>query len=371
MYTFSTNIISRKEWLSMQIIEKKIALIPVYGPTELLSKLVKSLHQNNFEIVIVDDGSPENSSHIFQLSAPYSTILKHSINQGKGAALKTGFNFIKSHYPANSVIVTMDGDGQHSIEDAIRLCEEAIKNPQCLILGSRNFNGNVPIRSRFGNIITRLVYGISTGIKIQDTQTGLRAFCANLIPFFMNIYGNRYEYEMNVLLECSHSNIPLKEVVIETIYIDDNSSSHFHAVRDSLRIYKNILKFAASSFTGFIIDYSLYTLFVILTSNLGWASSIAFSNISARLISSITNYSINKKLVFKNKDSVLKTSIKYFSLVIIIMCGNTVLLTYLVNNLGVNRFLGKIITEITFFSSSWLAQHYFIFNNKIKKQNRI
>lgn len=351
----------------MQTIKKKIALIPVYGPTELLNELVKRLYDNNFEIVIVDDGSPPNSSHIFQLSTPYSTILKHSVNQGKGAALKTGFDFIKSHYPTDSVIVTMDADGQHRIEDAILLCDEAIKNPQCLILGSRNFNGNVPARSRFGNAITRLVYRISTGTQIQDTQTGLRAFCANLIPFFMNISGNRYEYEMNVLLECPHSNIPLKEVVIETIYIDDNASSHFHAFRDSLRIYKNILKFVASSFTGFLVDYSLYTLFVILTSNLGWASSIPLSNISARIISSITNYSINKKLVFKNKDSVLKTSVQYFSLVIIIMCGNTVLLTYLVNSLNVNRFLGKMLTEITFFTFSWLAQHYFIFRDKTTK----
>ena len=351
----------------MKVSQKRIALIPVFGPSELLIELVQKLYHHHFEIVVIDDGSPANLSGIFQLIAPYATLLKHPVNQGKGAALKTGFTYIQSHFSEDCVIVTLDADGQHRIEDAICVCEKAMENPQCLVLGSRNFKGNVPIRSRFGNSLTKFIYGISTGIPIQDTQTGLRAFCTGLLPFFMNISGNRYEYEMNILLECTHAHIPLIEVPIETIYMDNNASSHFHALRDSFRIYKNILKFSASSFISFLVDYGLYTVFVIVTSGLGWPSGIQISNIAARLISSITNFTINKKLVFKNKDSVLKTASQYFSLVIIIMSGNTVLLSYLVQKLHVNRFVAKMFTEVTFFGLSWLMQHFFIFRNKSKK----
>lgn len=351
----------------MDVINKKIALIPVYEPSELFIELVQQLYTEHFKIIIVDDGSSSNFSCIFDIAAGYATVLKHPINRGKGAALKTGFAFIQTHFSEDFVIVTLDADGQHRVEDAVKVCEAAIKNPACIVLGSRSFKGNVPARSRFGNTLTKSIYGIFTGVHIQDTQTGLRAFCAGLLPFFMEIPGDRYEYEMNVLLKCTHTHLPIKEVAIETIYMDDNASSHFHALKDSFLIYKNILKFSASSFIAFLVDYGFYSLFIIITTHWGWYNGVQLSNIMARTISSITNFTINKKFVFKNTDSLLKTAIQYFSLVILIMSGNTILLTYLVHTIHVNRFLAKAFTEITFFVFSWMVQQYLIFRNKTKK----
>ena len=95
-------------------------------------------------------------------------------------------------------------------------------------------------------------------MKVHDTQTGLRAFRTELIPVLRDIPGERYEYEMNVLLRFARDKIRILEHEIETIYIDNNAQSHFDTVKDSVRIYKEIFKFSAFSFVGFLVDYSLY-----------------------------------------------------------------------------------------------------------------
>ena len=172
-----------------------------------------------------------------------------------GPPLKTGLAYIEKHCGPNSVIVTVDADGQHRANDAMKLCEVARKHPDTLVLGSRKFRGRIPLRSRFGNTVTRLVYRISTGLKVYDTQTGLRAFHKQLLPQMLEIPGARYEYEINVLLEMAKTGVPIMEEEIktgvpimeeeiETIYLDrDNSSSHFDTVRDSFRVYREILRF--------------------------------------------------------------------------------------------------------------------------------
>jgi putative flippase GtrA len=328
--------------------------------------LTEKLKKAGFTTIIVDDGSGKKYSKFFKLAEHYATVLTSQKNKGKGCALKKGLQYIKDQFPENSIVVTLDSDGQHTVKDALQVSNCAEANPGCMLLGSRSFSGNVPVRSRFGNKITQFVYRISTGTRIKDTQTGLRAFTSDLIPFLLNVEGERYEYEMNVLLECSHQNIPITEVGIETIYIDNNSASHFDTFKDSFRIYREILKFAASSFTGFLIDYIMYSILVIATGGLGTSISIPLSNILARITSASVNFSLNKKYVFKNKDSILRTAIQYFILAAIILAGNTLFLSYLVNSLYMNKFVAKIGTEIIFFTLSWLVQKFIIFRQSKK-----
>ena len=226
---------------------KFIALIPAYNPDAKIEELVKRLLENNFEIVVVDDGSKEECQVHFDNIEKYCHLIHHEINKGKGRALKTGFTYIKEHF-TEYVVVTLDCDGQHTMKDALRICEYASHHPDSFILGSRKFNTkNVPFRSRFGNAITRSFFYICTKTKVFDTQTGLRAFSQDLMEPMLEIQGERFEYEINVLLYLSKNRIPMKELTIKTIYLDDNSSSHFNPLKDSYRIYKEILKFSCSS----------------------------------------------------------------------------------------------------------------------------
>ncbi|MDN5352282.1 MAG: hypothetical protein PWQ12_1202 [Clostridiales bacterium] len=347
--------------------KSQIALIPAYEPTEMLARFAGRLKEAGFEIVIIDDGSGEDYRPFFEAAENVATVLTHQENKGKGRALKTGLNYIKENFPEDSIIVTVDSDGQHSVEDAIRVSKAAARNPQYLLLGSRSFRGNVPARSRFGNTVTRFVYRLSTGMHVGDTQTGLRAFSSTMIPFMLGVKGERYEYEMNVLLECSRQEIVIKEIEIETIYYDNNSASHFDTLKDSFRVYREILKFAASSFTGFLVDYGMYSLLAVLTGGLGTAVSIPLSNVLARVTSAGVNYTINKRYVFKNKERGMKTAVQYFALAAVILFGNTLLLSFLVNGMGVNKFAAKLFTEVTFFTLSWLAQRFIIFKKNVPR----
>lgn len=221
----------------------RYALIPAYMPGRELITFVDELTKNEFEVIIVDDGSGEQCKEIFDNLSKKALVLTQDHNRGKGAALKRGLQYIKENGDKNSVVVTLDADGQHTIDDAIRVCENSDKYVDKLIIGSRSFNGKVPFRSQFGNSITKFIFHLATGKSVSDTQTGLRGFAFELIPLLLSVEGERYEYEMNMLLECVISKIDIFEVPIKTIYINDNSSSHFNAISDSYRIYKQIFKY--------------------------------------------------------------------------------------------------------------------------------
>ncbi len=353
----------------MQQVQTRIALIPAYEPADELLNLVVQLSDAHFRIVLIDDGSGENYRRIFSAAKRFADVLIHETNKGKGRALKTGLSFIQRHFSENATVVTMDADGQHSVGDAIRVTEAAASDRGSLVLGCRRFCGEVPKRSRLGNAVTRFVYREVTGLDVSDTQTGLRAFDVSLIPFMLGVEGDRYEYEMNVLLKCARSGIPIREIGISTIYFNNNEGSHFSTFKDSFIIYRDIVKFAAASLTGFAADYGVYSLMVAATGGLGSAVSIPLSNITARVVSSTVNYTLNRRFVFRSKDSVAKTAAQYFLLAACILAGNTMLLSFLVSNLGVNEYAAKLLAEITFFTLSWLVQKFLIFAKKPESGN--
>ena len=341
---------------------KYIALIPAYEPEEILLNVLKNLKKEGMEIVLVDDGSGPLFKALFVQASFFGYVISYSANRGKGAALKAGMSYISSVYSADDIIVTVDADGQHRAEDAKKLCDLAAQYPDSLILGSRLLGETAPFRSQFGNTITRWVFESATGQKVYDTQTGLRAFQMGLLPELMNISGERYEYEMNVLLELSRKKIPIQESQITTIYIDNNAGSHFHALKDSFRIYKEILKFSASSFVGFLVDYGLYSILLLITAN------FLLSNVLARIVSAAVNFTLNRRYVFRAKGKLMKALLQYSLLALGILCGNTILLKWLVSTWGVHEMLAKLLTEIMFFLISWSVQHNLIFISKTGDQ---
>ena len=333
----------------------KVILIPSYEPDDKLIKLVDELKKNKLNVVVVNDGSSKEFDPIFNKIKKKVKVISYDTNQGKGYALKIGLEYIKENYK-DYVVVTMDSDGQHSVKDAIKLSNYAEKHPNELVIGKRIRSEKTPLRSKLGNSITMFIYRLSTGVKVYDTQTGLRAFTSELMDFMQNVEGNRYEYEMNVLLYAPSNDIKIKEIEIETIYIENNEGSHFNTIKDSYRVYKEIIKYSLSSIISFIIDYSLFALFSIFL-------SITLSNIFARIISASINFTINKKIVFKSDKSILISLIEYALLAIFILVCNTLLLNLLVN-IGINKFIAKLIVEISLFIISFLVQKTMIFKKK-------
>ena len=338
-------------------------VIPAYQPDNKLIKLVEKIHdKSDFKILIIDDGSSPACQKIFDKASQYATILRHEVNQGKGHALKTAFQFIKEQNSYGTV-VTADADGQHKIWDIFRTANKASENSNKLILGVRAFTGKVPLRSRFGNSLTKALFKLQTGVGVTDTQTGLRAFTTNLIPFMLKIEGKRYEYEMNMLLEATKE-YEIVEVPIETVYINDNEASHFRPIKDGLLIYKNIFKFALSSLSSFVVDYLVYAVLVLHLAAVPTGLRILLANGIARVTSSIFNYSTNKKLVFKNDDSLVRTGMGYFGLAVGLFVLDTLLIRLFFTVFGINLLIAKVIVGILLFAVSWTVQKKLIFKER-------
>ncbi len=188
-----------------------IALIPTYRPSAQFLELLKNLSDLGFKIVIVNDGSGLDYEKFFFDCSRYAEVLHHEKNQGKGSALKTGLRYIYKTYRADCVVATVDAGGEYQASDALSVAKVAEGSPHSLVLGSRKLGKTSPLRSRFGNSITRLVFRLSTGRKVYDTKTGLRAFDVHMIPKMIIIEGERYEYEMNVLLRLAKEKVPIIE----------------------------------------------------------------------------------------------------------------------------------------------------------------
>jgi putative flippase GtrA len=243
------------------------------------------------------------------------------------------------------------------------VAETLLETESTILLGKRVFS-DMPLRSRCGNTITRSVFNFVSGQKIHDTQTGLRGFPISALPELMALPGERYEYEMNMLLEASALGIKLAEVEIETVYYNGNSGSHFNTIRDSWRIYRLIIMFGGSSLISFLIDYALYALFVTLLPQIdrGWLTHVVIATIAARIISSAVNFSINRNVIFakEKRKNLRKHLIGYYVLAACILAANTLLVNWFVS-LGVNQYLAKLPVEAILFLASFIVQKRVVF----------
>lgn len=348
-----------------------VVLIPAYKPGEALVNLSEELKDRGFnQVVIVDDGSGVEFAPVFsKLEEAGCRVLRHDINRGKGRALKTGIEDIMCMGTALDGIVTADADGQHLVRDIVCVARMMTEWQNTIVLGSRAFQGEVPLKSRMGNAITRNVFNFLSGQRIRDTQTGLRGLPYDALEDLLKLPGDRYEYEMNMLLEASRLCLKLKEIDIETVYINNNSGSHFNPLKDSWRIYKRILMFGASSMLAFLIDFAVFTLMSLWVlpgvSNLaadGKLLEVIFAAVPARIISSLVNFLVNRNVIFskKKKDCLGRHLLGYYLLVAAILAVNILMITGL-QILGLNVLVAKIITEAVLFFVSFFVQRRVIF----------
>jgi len=322
-----------------------------------LVALVQELVKAGFGAVIVlDDGSPLACSEVFDAAGRIAGVhrLRHAVNLGKGRALKTGINYFLSELTGFTGLVTADADGQHRPEDIVRVAAALPAAHGRAVLGSRQFSRDVPLRSRFGNLLTREIFQLATGAKLGDTQTGLRAFPREMLAELMLLDGERYEYEMTVLVYlCRKGRRPV-EVPIETVYIDGNKSSHFDPVRDSMRIYFVLLRFFASSLVAAGIDFAGFSASFALTHN------VLGSLVVGRL-SSLANFALNKRYVFQSGVPLPRALLRYYLLVLGVAAVSYGAIRGLTGYLGWNVFATKLVVDSLLSLASFSIQRTLVF----------
>lgn len=333
-------------------------LIPAYKPSETLIHLVEELLRRGApRIVVVDDGGGAEFAPIFERlqTMPRCEVLRHAVNLGKGRALKTGLNHILLHHRDSAGVVTCDADGQHSPEDVVRLGEQLAQSPRALLLGSRSFAGDVPLRSRVGNLITRYVFYYVVGKKLTDTQSGLRGIPLSLIPELLRLSGEQYEYEMNMLMLAKERDVDIREVPISTIYLDNNLSSHFNPLFDSMKIYFVLLRYGFTSFLTALLDQLIF--FIAFRSGVAVAPGIVL----ARLLSSIFNLSMNKTFVFQSRARLPGLILKYYTTMAVAGTIVYAMIQFLTESFGWGVITAKITVESVLFLATFVVQRDYVF----------
>ena len=354
------------------ILQRVAVVLPSLNPSDKFDHVVDGIIDAGFtNIVIVDDGSrAENKAHFRRAEThPEVTVLTHEVNRGKGAGLKTAFAYLMEQRPDLIGAVTIDGDGQHLTKDIIR-CVEAMEGDDAIVMGCRDFTlDHVPARSRTGNRITSAVFRILCGIRLSDTQTGLRVLPAALFPQLLTVRGERFEYETNMLLELTRQGVKLREVPIETVYEDDNSESHFRPIADSIKIYKFILLYALSSLAGSLADLVAFYIFRrVFEGAMADGTAVLLATVIARAISSFLNFNLNRKVVFHGQDSYGKTMLRYYCLAVpqmLVSAGLVALLARLAGTgASILTTVIKFVVDVLLFFLSFRIQQKWVFKGR-------
>jgi putative flippase GtrA len=342
-------------------------LIPAFQPGPQLTALVEHLAQEAVPlIVIVDNASGPEYSGVFERCSELAQvrILRHPANLGKGASLKTGIRYILESFPNCAGVVMADADGQHHPDDILAVALALARNPECLVLGFRQFGQQVPLRSRVGNICTRVLARVILGQRVRDSQTGLRGLPAKFLPYLLGLPSNGYEFELEMLIAAKHLCLTVVEQRIQTIYEPGNPTSHFDPIRDSMKIYFVLFRFALLSLLTATLDNLAFYFAYHATASVLAAQAIA------RSVAVLFNYGGARKAVFLSHEghSVL---IPRYTLVVV-ACGGASfgLIRLLAHLLGAGPVLAKIVAESLLFAVNFVLMRDFVFTGRMQVDAR-
>jgi putative flippase GtrA len=342
-----------------------VGLIPAYKCDSVVVELAEKLIASGMfqALVCVNDGSgPDYDSYFNSLRELGVFVIDHAINLGKGMALRTGMNHVACHYPNSVGIVTMDADGQHLLPDIMAVGQALLKQPHSLVMGCRTFDESVPLRSRFGNKVSKKVIRLFGGLKVSDTQTGLRGIPMSFVPSLLRLRTSGYDFELDMLLKTRDLNIPVIEVPIQTVYLDNNRSSSFNPILDSMRIYYVFIRFNISSVISVVIDYSIFSLLIASGISVAWSVGIG------RVCAGSINFIINKNLVFKSTKDYRKSLALYVASLLMFGIMSYYMILIFSDMFGMSLLLSKVAAEALLYLFSFLLQRDIVFARRTFEQ---
>ena len=351
--------------------EKLIVVIPAYEPPVTFVDYAKEVAKTAGTLVVVNDGSRAEYDEVFEKIARLENVkyITYGENHGKGYALKRAFGYCTESFGEDHVIVTADCDGQHAISDIWRVAEASFEHPGALVLGSRDFSlPNIPKKSKVGNTNIRRIFKLLYGLDLTDTQTGLRGFSVGLAKSFLAVRGDRFEYEMEMLIYTKKHDVPVLEITIETIYPEDPEDhvTHFKAVRDSLRIVgvviKNLNLYILSSILSGVLDVLVfYLLSSVILGDISAVNTL-IATVTARVASSLLNFFFNRKYVFAGKSN--RSLIRYYILWFCQLGASYGLVFLFGNVLGLPMTPMKLAGDLLLALFSYQIQKLWVFKNE-------
>jgi putative flippase GtrA len=337
-------------------------VIPAFEPGLALLDVVAGLRARGADrIVVVDDGSSASCGPVFsELEQSGVEVTHHAVNLGKGAALRTGFNFVLCRWPDTPGVVTADADGQHAPQDVMRVAQQLEQEGNALVLGVRAFSGDVPWQNKAGNILSRWLVRLVVGQPLTDTQTGLRGVPAAMIPALLKIPSAGYEFELDMLITAKHLAFPIVQVPIQTIYRDGNRSSHFSPLRDSMKIYMVLFRFSIVAVLTAAIDNVAFWIAYQAS------GSIPGAQVVGRACAVAFNYQAARNAVFLSNEQHRSTLPKYLALVALNGFVSYAMIEALTSVAGFRVLPAKLLAEGILFVANFAIQRDFVFTRRRK-----
>jgi glycosyltransferase involved in cell wall biosynthesis len=348
-------------------------VIPALNPMLNLVGFVREILERGVpQVIVVNDGSDSSYNDIFREieQQKHCIVLKHKMNCGKGRALKTAFSYFIEHYAYLDGVVTADADGQHAVGDICKICERLSMGQDSLILGVRNFKeNNVPKRSYMGNLVTSRIFKLLYDSNLNDTQTGLRGIPSGELAWMVDMNGERYDYELNMLIKARQRNLSFKTIPIKTLYFHNNSGSHYSTVRDSvpvfLRLISGLIQYSGTTIvSGFLDILSFFLLNSVVFADLHAPMRILISTAIARVMSSICNYSMNRRLIFTDNGKLMSSAVRYYILCICLMMTSYGLVYAVSLVLRVNESIIKLMIDFVLGFASYQIQLRWVFQSR-------
>lgn len=341
---------------------KPVALIPAYDPSNGLIPLLESLASSGrfLAIVLVNDGSQAEHRALFTRAQAIEGVilLEHAINLGKGAALKSGINHVLCHYPKAVGLVTADADGQHLPEDIFSVAAKLMEQPDALVLGVRSFTGAVPLRSRFGNTLTRWIFQTLIGYRLQDTQTGLRGIPIAFAPALLRIKTTGYDFELDMLIRAKERGVAAAQVPIETIYEAGNATSHFNPVLDSLKIYFVFVRYLFASVVTTLVSMMAFYLSFQLTGHL------ALSEAMLRVVGTFIQFFLNRGPVFRSNTGLFNAFVRFVGLIVLMGFAAYWLTLGFVEWLNLDVVTSRILAALVLYLPAFTMQRDLVFGQR-------
>lgn len=354
--------------------------MPALDPDEKTLTVLTGLRDAGFDdILLIDDGSadgeegrPDVRSIFERAEALGCEVLHHGKCAGRGAALRTGFRYFLNTRKDRAGVVTVDSDGQHRPEDAVCVASLMLERGDAIVIGRRDLSDKtLPQHTRTSGRVTSLMVRLFCGLKLRDPQSGLRAIPTRHLEELCRVKGDRYEYEINILLESKTRSIPVIECDIDADYSAADRTTHYRSVRDSVRINSMFLKFAMSSLSSCLIDILCFWFFAHLLNSSGGrleTFAVPIASVAARVISTFFGYIINRHGVFGTKGSSRKTVTRYVISEVAIMLASALCTWLLTTLLGANvawvQTLLKCVVDTALFFVNFRLQHEWVFTDQ-------
>jgi len=216
---------------------KIIVVMPALNEELSIGSMVLRARKQVDRVIVIDDGSTDRTAEVAELAG--AEVIRHTVNLGKGAALKTGFKIASLN--GTKIIITMDTDGQNNPDEIPKLIDPILNGSADMVNGSRYVNGNgknTPKYRRLGQSILDKVTNLNSGLHITDTQSGFRAFARNTLPVF-KFKQNGMAIESEMLMEAANAGLRIKEVEIGVRY--DVKSSKMNPINHGIKVLVKVL----------------------------------------------------------------------------------------------------------------------------------